>query len=120
MQMKQLLGALLLGALISAPALAQQAAAKKEVTGKDIAFTQAKGNCLACHAIAGGEQPGQIGPELSNMKVRYPDQAGKDLLRARIWDETQFVPNSIMPPFGKHEVLTKEEFEKLLDYIYGL
>ncbi len=120
MQLKQLLGVLLLGALISGPALAQQAAAKKEMTGKDIAFTQAKGNCLACHAIVGSEQPGQIGPELSGMKARYPDQAGKDLLRARIWDETQFVPNSIMPPFGKHEVLTKEEFEKLLDYIYGL
>ena len=32
--------------------------------GKKVAFDRKKGNCLACHMIAGGELPGNIGPPL--------------------------------------------------------
>ena len=85
--------------------------------GKSIAFDQGKGNCLACHVIAGGESPGNIGPELSNMKARYPDQS---LLRQRVWDETKFYPASIMPPFGKHQILTENEIDKVVEFLYTL
>ena len=85
--------------------------------GKTIAFDRTKGNCLACHVIKGGESPGNIGPELSNMKQRYPD---KQLLRKRIWDETEFNPYTVMPPFGKHKILTEDEIDQVVDYIYTL
>lgn len=85
--------------------------------GKSIAFDRSKGNCLACHAIAGGESPGNIGPELSNMKQRYPD---KQLLRDRIWDETKFIPNTVMPPFGKHQILNEDEIDQVVEFIYSL
>jgi len=85
--------------------------------GEELAFDRAKGNCLACHAINGGESPGNIGPELSNMKQRYPN---KDLLRKRIWDETQFNPITVMPPFGKHRILTEDEIDQVVDFIHSL
>lgn len=110
MHIKHLVGALLLASSIT-PALAA------DMTGKELAFTTSKGNCLACHNIVGGEQPGTLGPELSQMKERYPD---KSLLAARIADETQFNPYTPMPPFLKHGTLTKEEFDKVVDFIHGL
>ena len=85
--------------------------------GKDIAFDRSKGNCLACHEIVGGESPGNIGPPLTNMKQRYPD---KQLLRQRIWDETSFIPTSVMPPFGKHKILTELEIDQVVEFIYSL
>src|SRR5512138_1405882 len=79
--------------------------------GKKIAFDRAKGNCLACHMIEGGELPGNIGPPLVAMKARFPEKAK---LRAQIWDSTRSNPNSIMPPFGRHEVLTESEIDKVV------
>jgi len=85
--------------------------------GQSIAFDRSKGNCLACHAIADGESPGNIGPELSNMKQRYPDI---QLLRDRIWDETKFNPYTVMPPFGKHKILSEDEIDQVVKFIYSL
>jgi len=85
--------------------------------GKTIAFDRTKGNCLACHAIAGGESPGNIGPELSNMKQRYPN---KQLLRDRIWDETKFNPYTVMPPFGKHQILSEDEIDQVVEFVHTL
>jgi len=85
--------------------------------GREIAFDRAKGNCLACHMIEGGTLPGNIGPPLVSMKARYPDKAK---LRAQIWDSTKANPNSIMPPFGRHKILTEGEIDKVVEFIYSL
>lgn len=85
--------------------------------GKEIAFDRKKGNCLACHMIEGGTLPGNIGPPLVAMKARYPDKAK---LRAQIWDSTKANPNSIMPPFGRHKILTESEIDKVVEFIYSL
>jgi sulfur-oxidizing protein SoxX len=85
--------------------------------GKKIAFDRAKGNCLACHMIEGGELPGNIGPPLVAMKARFPDKAK---MRAQIWDSTRSNPNSIMPPFGRHEVLTESEIDKVVEFVHSL
>jgi len=87
------------------------------MSGKDIAFDRKKGNCLACHMTDDGEMPGNIGPPLIAMKARFPDRA---VLKAQIWDATVKNPISIMPPFGKHEILSDDEIEKMLDYLYTL
>ena len=86
-------------------------------TGKDIAFDRKKGNCLGCHVIDDGELPGALGPALVNMQDRYPDKAR---LREQIWDATKRNPLTSMPPFGKHRMLTEEEIDKIVDYIYSL
>ena len=85
--------------------------------GKKIAFDRIKGNCLACHQIAGGELPGNIAPPLVSMKTRFPDKAK---LRAQIWDATKANPNTIMPPFGRHEILTEGEIDKVVEFIHSL
>lgn len=85
--------------------------------GKQVAFDRKKGNCLSCHMIAGGELPGNIGPPLIAMKARFPDKAE---LRAQIWDSTEKNPNSIMPPFGKHRILSEKEVDLVTEFIYTL
>ena len=96
-------------------------AADKEMStieqGKALAFDRKKGNCLACHKIQGGSLPGNIGPELVNMKARYPDKAK---LKAQIYDATANNPNSIMPPFGKYKILTDEELDKVVEFVSSL
>jgi len=107
--------------LISAPVVVSSAANASEASvideGKKIAFHRKKGNCLACHAIKGGTLPGNIGPPLVNMKERFPD---KSKLKEQISDATINNPNSIMPPFGKHNILTKSELDKVVEFIYSL
>ncbi|MDJ0807058.1 MAG: sulfur oxidation c-type cytochrome SoxX [Gammaproteobacteria bacterium] len=85
--------------------------------GKAIAFDRKKGNCLACHMITGGNLPGNIAPPLIAMKGRYTN---KEDLRKQIWDPTIANPESSMPPFGKHEVLTKAELDKVVEFIWSL
>jgi len=101
--------------LVSTSASAAEMNAVSE--GKKVAFHRKKGNCLACHAIEGGNLPGNIGPPLVNMKDRYPD---KSKLKAQIWDATTNNPNSIMPPFGKHKILNEKELDLVVEFIYSL
>jgi sulfur-oxidizing protein SoxX len=107
----------MLGALSAVPQLAIAADAQVIEEGKIIAFDRKKGNCLACHSIEGGDLPGNIGPALVAMKVRFPDKA---VLRAQIWDSTARNANTMMPPFGRHEILTEAEIDKVVEFIYSL
>ncbi|CAB9539322.1 Sulfur oxidation cycle carrier protein SoxY-Cys110-persulfide--sulfur compound transferase, SoxX subunit [Bathymodiolus brooksi thiotrophic gill symbiont] len=92
-------------------------ASAKEMTGKELAFDRKLGNCLACHSVSDGGQPGNIGPPLIAMKARFPDKA---VLRAQIWDATVKNSKSLMPPFGKHKVLTENQIDKVTDFIHSL
>jgi len=102
-------------------ALVSTASAEKKMTaleeGKQLAFSRKKGNCLACHSIPGGKSPGNIAPPLVAMKQRYPD---KSRLHKQIWDATIANPDSTMPPFGRHQILSNSELDKVVDYIYSL
>lgn len=108
---------LVLIALAMSTQLANAADDSVITEGKKIAFDRLKGNCLACHMIEGGEMPGNIGPPLVAMKARFPD---KSKLRNQIWDSTRNNPSTIMPPFGRHEVLTEGEIDKVVEYIHSL
>jgi sulfur-oxidizing protein SoxX len=96
---------------------AKPAEAKKEMTGKELAFDRSLGNCLACHVIAGGDLPGNIGPPLVGMAARFPDKAK---LRAQIYDARVANPNTIMIPFGPMGILSNEEIDKVADFISTL
>jgi L-cysteine S-thiosulfotransferase len=85
--------------------------------GKAIAEDRGKGNCLACHMIVGAESPGAIGPALIAMQTRYPS---KEALARQIWDATVKAPEAAMPPFGKHEILTNQEFVDVVEYVWTL
>ena len=83
--------------------------------GKKLTFDRKKGNCLACHMIEDGELAGNNGPPLLAMKARFPD---REILFQQIWDPTEKDPYSFMPPFGKHGALTRNEIDKIIDYLY--
>jgi L-cysteine S-thiosulfotransferase len=105
--------ALLASAVCIGPALAQSGAAD----GQKIAFDRGKGNCLTCHAIKGGDLPGTIGPELKDLKGRYPDR--NDLV-AIVNDETKRNPQTVMPPFGRNRILTEQEINAIVDFLQTL
>ena len=85
--------------------------------GRKIALDRRKGNCMACHVIAGATLPGNVGPPLVAMKARFPD---KEELRSRIRDSSQANPQSLMPPFGRHEILTEDEIDKVVEFVHSL
>jgi sulfur-oxidizing protein SoxX len=85
--------------------------------GKAVAEDRGKGNCLACHMIVGAESPGAIGPALIAMQTRYPS---KEALARQIWDATVKAPEAAMLPFGKHEILSNQEFADVVEYIWTL
>ena len=85
--------------------------------GKAICFDPRKGNCLACHIIAGGESPGNIGPQLINIQTRFPDRKA---LHAQIWDATVRNPQTIMPPFGRHHILSEQEIDQVVAFLWTL
>ena len=86
-------------------------------TGKSLAFDKKKGNCLACHDIAGGKLPGNIGPPLIAMKSRFPDFSQ---LKSQISDARIKNPETIMIPFGPHAVLSEKEIDQIAKFIHTL
>ncbi len=100
----------LLGAFLAPPAGTAAPSA-----GEQLAFDRSKGNCLTCHDIKGGDAPGNVGPALADMKRRYPNRA--DLI-AIISDETKRNPQTVMPPFRRNLILTDQEIESIVDFLY--
>lgn len=94
------------------PAIARQV----EMDPQVLIENNSLGNCLACHSVV--KHPdfvaGNLGPPFVAMKERFPDKAA---LRAIIYDEQVFHPDTIMPPFGRNHVLTVEQINVISDYI---
>ena len=112
----RLIPALALGLLIGG-ATVTTARAQSASEGEKIAFDRGKGNCLTCHVIKGGDLPGTIGPELKDIKSKYPDRA--DLV-AILNDETKRNPQTVMPPFGRNRILTEQEINAVVDFLQTL
>ncbi len=95
---------------------AEQKIARIEA-GRTLAFDRKKGNCLACHHIEGGELAGNTAPPLVAMQARFPD---RNKLVAQIVDARINNPLTLMPPFGAHGILSTEEIDLLVDFLYSL
>lgn len=95
---------------------AEQKIARIEA-GRTLAFDRKKGNCLACHHIEGGELAGNTAPPLVAMQARFPD---RNKLVAQIVDARTNNPLTLMPPFGAHGILSTEEIDLLVDFLYSL
>jgi sulfur-oxidizing protein SoxX len=122
--------ALLLGGLVTAPVANAQGSAPsskvctdKENPPKDVvtqggcvAIDRTKGNCHSCHLI-NGINHGDVAPPLVAMKARFPDKAK---LRAQVWDSTAVNAKTVMPPFGRHGILTEEEIDKVVEWLLTL
>ena len=121
--------ALLLGSLLTAPVSLAQGAPKPAVCndkahpptdpavlGGCVAIDRKKGNCHSCHQIA-GINFGNVAPPLVSMKQRFPDKAK---LRAQVWDATAVNPKTVMPPFGRHGILSDKEVDNVVEFLLTL
>jgi sulfur-oxidizing protein SoxX len=112
--MKPLLLALMIALTIPVMATPAQSDATE---GQRLAFDRAKGNCLSCHNIKGGDLPGTIGPELKDIKSKYPNR--EDLV-AILTDEAKRNPQTAMPPFGRNRILTEREIDAIVSFLETL
>jgi L-cysteine S-thiosulfotransferase len=103
------------GAILGTVTLGPITASAASLPGQKLAFDRSKGNCLTCHVISGGDAPGNVGPALTGMKARFPD---RKQLAAIIYDETKRNPQTVMPPFGRNLILTKQEIDEIIDFLY--
>ena len=124
--------ALMMGSLAFAPQSAMaggempskkacKKAKSKVAKGGCVATDRKKGNCMACHSFAGLEktrlQSGNIAPPLVAMKARFPDRAK---LRKQVWDATANNKGSVMPPFGRHKILSEKDIDLVVDWLLTL
>ncbi len=86
--------------------------------GAELVFNPTKGNCIACHQLPNepkaSDIKANIGPALAGIKQRFPNGA---TLREIIADASRRNPNTIMPPYGKHRILSEAEIEAVVAYL---
>ena len=71
--------------------------------------------CQQCHEIKGIADFGNVGPSLVDLKARYADR--KEVV-AIVTDETKRNELTVMPPFGRNHILSQQEIETIVDYLY--
>jgi sulfur-oxidizing protein SoxX len=107
----------LTAAVLAACSFSSELTGQQLNEGKRIAFDRNQGNCLACHRIEDGTDPGNIGPPLTGLAYRFKN---KQQLREQIFDATRFNPETSMPPFGRNQILSPEDIDKIVDYLWSL
>lgn len=83
--------------------------------GQKLVADRSMGNCLACHTMKGSDVPSNVGPELANLKARFPDPKQ---LYAIIYDEETRNPQTVMPPFGKNLILNPQQIDDVIAFLY--
>jgi L-cysteine S-thiosulfotransferase len=75
------------------------------------------GNCTACHSIPAEPKivAGDMGPPFIGMKDRFPDIAK---LRAAVAEQKNISPQTLMPPFERNKILTAEQIDSVVKFIY--
>lgn len=82
--------------------------------GKQLAQARNRGNCLACHVIPGGSQPGTRGPDLSHFGSSGRSDAEA---YAMVFDMRTVNPETLMPPFGTNDILNEQELRDVVAYL---
>ena len=94
-----------------------------EIAGWCAAVNRRQGNCLSCHIMVTPKWPegfppgGNTAPPLVAMKSRYPNKAD---LRVQVNDAREANPDTLMPPFGTHRLLTQEQIDNIVEFLYTL
>ena len=94
-----------------------------EIAGWCAAVDRRKGNCLACHVMVTPKWPtgfpegGNTAPPFVSMKARFPDRAE---LRAQINEPRDANPKTLMPPFGAHKLLSSQQIDDIVEFLYTL
>ncbi len=114
---KSMLRAPILVLLAAAPSVLAGPTAEQIAAGRAIAGDRNAGNCFACHHVEGAELAGNIGPPLVAMKMRFPD---REVLYQQVADPRIRNPDTVMPPYGAHGILSERELNLVIDYLLTL
>ena len=110
--------ALIAAPFVAAPLTAVAEPSAQEIEeGRKIAADRQRGNCYSCHQAEGAELAGNVGPPLMVMKIRFPD---RKVLYEQIADPRIRNPNTVMPPYGAHGILSEDELNLVVDYVHSL
>ena len=89
--------------------------------GKELAANRRKGgSCLACHVMGpagNADLPGNVGPDLSEIGTFGHDDS---YLYNYVYDPRVFNPETSMPPWGAHGILTEEEVVHIVAFMKTL
>lgn len=88
--------------------------------GRTLFLDVKKGNCASCHQAprdAGVKSLSTIGPVLLDMQARYAEPR---LLAEAIAGTGKRVPDSAMPPYARHRILTEPEIAAIARYVSTL
>ena len=90
--------------ILMVPVFASAQANSNNETGFDIMTNKLSGNCLACHDLPGvSGVPSNFGPSLRGVGARRT----QDELLQWVVDARKINPETLMPPFGSSEGLSK-------------
>jgi sulfur-oxidizing protein SoxX len=90
----------------------------KEDSGRQLVLDKNKGNCADCHQFPNDpliETRATVGPPLSGITARF---ASRPALANLLKDPMALNPDTVMPPFGRHRILTEREIDAIVDYLY--
>lgn len=82
--------------------------------GREIAFARNKGNCLACHAMAGGTQTGTRGPDLTHYGATGRTDGDTFTM---VYDMRVINPDTLMPPIGTNAILTEDQIRDVVAFL---
>ena len=100
--------------------LAPLAALAQAPSALDLFVRPDKGSCIACHQLPEGRGPAtraDVGPRLEGARMRA---MGRDALRQSLVDPTLANPDTVMPPYGRHRILERDEIERLVEFLHAL
>ena len=101
----------------------QALAQANAVSGQALFAEERKGNCFACHKTptnASRIGASNIGPPLEAIRQKYATPADRVRLRDSIRDQSAVNASTIMPPYGKHRILTEVEIDDIVAFLETL
>ena len=101
----------------------QSLAQGNAIAGRALFAEERKGNCSACHKTpteASRIGASNIGPALGGIRQKYATPADRAHLRDSIHDRSTANSLTIMPPYGKHRILTESEIDDIVAYLETL
>ena len=114
---------IILGCIATFPVATKISAQPAPLDGRALFIEQRKGNCTACHKTptdASLKSASDIGPPLESIKQKYATPVDRVRLREAIQDPGKINPNTIMPPYGKHRILSDAEINAIVGYLETL
>ena len=93
-------------------------AAEAKLTSMEEGKLLALESCQSCHQYVGTDQAGTVGPPFVGMKARFPDR--KKLYDIIYDPQAALKKDTMMPPFGRNELIAKDKIEKIIDFLYTL